>query len=143
MMGDKGVGVGTRGDRKALAAGPLQARRQINVKLFGLLLLFHFFKFAALTFDLLLLLLDLTLGLLLLVFLVLHLVANRITAHRAHRTADRRSGARMADGRTDYGAGSGTQYTAAQSSLLTSAERLPAASDQNYRQHQRANSCPD
>ncbi len=111
--------------------------------LFGLLLLLHLLQFAALTFDLLLLLFHLALRLLLLDFLVLHRVANCVSAHCAHRTADRGSRAGIADGGADYGAGSRAEYAAAQGSLLAGAERLPAASGQSHCQYKGANSRPD
>ena len=51
--------------------------------LFGFLLLFHLLDFLALVLDFLLLLLDLALRLLSLYLLVLHFIANQISAARA------------------------------------------------------------
>jgi len=95
--------------------------------LFGLLLLLHLFQFTTLALDFLLLLLDLALGLLLLVFLVLHRVANRVTTNRAEPAPDRRPGAWMPDRGTDYGAGAGSQEAPSKSSLFPRAKRLTAA----------------
>jgi hypothetical protein len=97
--------------------------------LFGLLLLLHLFELTTLALDFLLLLLDLALGLLLLVFLVLHRVANRVTPYGAEPATDRRAGAWMPDGSTDYGSGTGSQEAPSESSLFPRAKRLtPAAS---------------
>jgi len=87
--------------------------------LLGLLLLLHLFDLAALALDLLLLLLHLTLGLRLLGFLILHLVTNSETAKSTHRAADRRTGARMADGGANYRSGTSAQYRANPGAFFT------------------------
>lgn len=76
-----------------------------DAELFGLLLLPHLLELAALTFDLLLLLFDLTLRLLLLNFLILHRISNRVSAHTANGSADSRAGGRMANRGADQRAG--------------------------------------
>jgi hypothetical protein len=95
--------------------------------LFGLLLLPHLLQFAALTFDLLLLLFHLALRLLLLDFLILHRIANRVSTYAANGAADRRACCGMADSGANQGAGAGAEDAAAQGSFFAGAERLSAA----------------
>ena len=85
----------------------------IDGGLFGLLLLLQLLDLSALYLQLLLLLLDRLLSLRLLVFGVLHLIADHISRAGAQSTADRGSGARMAYSRTDNSATTGAQETAA------------------------------
>jgi len=70
------------------------------------------------------------LGLVLLILLILHRVADRIAAHATERAADRRTGARMAHRGADYRARAGAQHATTQRALLTCGQRLPAASGQ-------------
>jgi hypothetical protein len=69
------------------------------------LLLFHLLDFAALIFDLLLLLLQLALRLLILYLTVLQRVANHVSAAGAERATDSGASTRMTNRGADYSAG--------------------------------------
>jgi hypothetical protein len=86
------------------------------------------FDLTALGFDLALLLLQLALGLLVLNLLVLQFVADRVPANRAKAAADRRTRARMADGRADYRTGTRAKDGADARAFFTLSERLPRTS---------------
>jgi hypothetical protein len=113
-----------------------------NAKLFGFLLLFHLFYLLALVLNLLLLLLQLALRLLSLYVLVLHFVADYISAGSAQSAANCGSGTRMAHRGADYRSGAGTQQSADARAFFALAQRLSraACNEQGCRERQRRRS---
>src|SRR5882762_6586982 len=79
-----------------------------NLGLFGFLLPLHLLNLLPLLFDFLLLLLNLSLGLLIRGFLILHRVADCESSHSAESRANRGSRAGCADQRTDNRSGRST-----------------------------------
>jgi hypothetical protein len=118
------------------------AARQTMLRLFGFLLLSHLFYLLALVFNLLLLLLQLALRLLGLYVLVLHLIADYVSASSTQPAADCGSGGRMAHRGADYRAGASTQQSANACAFFALAQRLPraACNQQGCRERQRRRS---
>jgi hypothetical protein len=98
------------------------------------LLALELLDLTALILDLGLLALQLRLGLGVLGFLVLQIVAHRKAAGRTDRATNRGSGAGRADRRTDYRTSTSTNQGAYPGAFLARRERLTRASD--YANHQ-------
>jgi hypothetical protein len=107
----------------AAPARPVAA--PIDQQLLGFLLLSHLLYLAALIFNFLLLLLELTLGLLGLDFLVLHLVSDNIAATSTKSTADSRPRSRMADRGPDYRASTCAEQSTDTSTFFPFTKWLP------------------
>jgi hypothetical protein len=103
-------------------------RRGRRFDLLGLLFLFHLLYLSALVFDLLLLLLQLALRLLSLDLLVLHFIANHVSAGCAQSATNCGARARMTDRGTDYCASASAQESADAGTFFALAERLPRTS---------------
>jgi len=108
-----------------------------RIELFGLALLSQLLNLHPLRLDLLLLLLDLSLSLLIGIFLILHRVADYVAGTAAEYAADRSARERMADCRSDERAATCTDCGSAEGALFTSRERLPRASRYDERSCQR------
>jgi hypothetical protein len=106
-------------------------------QLFGVLLALHTFYLTALHFDFALLLLQLALGLVVLNFLVLHFVADRIAADAANATTDQRARSRMADSRADYRSGAGAKQGTTARPHLTICQRLSRTSTKKKHRRER------
>jgi hypothetical protein len=106
----------------------IESSRVHEVTVFSLILLAKLLNLRALLLDLLLLLLNLSLGLLIRSFLVLHRVANRVTAYSAQSGADRGARTRMTDRSANNRASAGPKACTTQSALFTCGKWLPGTS---------------
>jgi len=137
------------GARRPAMATRLAALRSIAAS-FLVLLLLKLIDLLPLLVDLGLLSVDLRLGLRVLVLLILHLVANRVSGHAAEGAADCRAGAGRAHRRANYCARTRPDSGSSQGTFFTGAERRAGASAQRdsaghheqrperYRHYQRA-----
>jgi len=87
--------------------------------LFGLVLLPELLDLLALLLDFLLLSLHLRAGLILSVFLVLHMIADRVAGYAAQARTDGGTRARMTDGRADNRAGASAESCATEGPFFT------------------------
>ena len=99
----------TRACGPAKSATPNERTVRTPLVLFSLVLLAKLLNLHALLLDFLLLLLDLSLGLLIGSFLILHRVPDGVTAYSAHCAADRGAGTWMADRGANNGARSSAE----------------------------------
>jgi hypothetical protein len=99
-----------------------------KARLLGLLILLHFFDLASLILDFLLLLLELTLGLLVLNLLILKFVADHVATASAQSPTNCSASPRMPDRRADYCASTSAEQRTYASPFFALTERLPLAS---------------
>src|SRR6202158_1358001 len=111
-----------------------------GLSLFGLALALHLLKLLTLIFDFLLLRLNLALGLSIRVFIVLHLIADHVSANSSDASADRRAREQITDRRTNDRAGGGADTCADESTLLSRREWLSRTrgDDQDCNRHEKA-----
>jgi len=117
---------GENGDVAHIRDVPASFSNQVNS--FSVLLALQTFELTTLRLDLTLLLLDLALCLRVLIVPILHFVADRIAADAANATTDCGARQRMADGRANYRAGTGTKQGASARAHLTISKRLSRTS---------------
>ena len=95
-----------------------------RASLFGLRFSLHLLNLALLSFEFSLLRFELMLSLIMGDFLILHMIANHVTAHAAERATDRRSGSWISNCGTDDGACDGSNAKAAKRPFLACCEWL-------------------